>query len=71
MTMPPTRRRPVRTTHAAERSVATSQLTADLSAHRRAPKLELAERTLERTWLFLERGDARSSTAAVPAPAAT
>jgi signal transduction histidine kinase len=35
------------------------QLTADLSARQaELAKLELAERTLERTWLFLERGDA-------------
>jgi two-component system sensor histidine kinase DegS len=34
-------------------------LTAELSAHQvELGKLELAERTLERTWLFLERGDA-------------
>jgi signal transduction histidine kinase len=34
-------------------------LTADLAAHQaELAKLELAERTLERTWLFLERGDA-------------
>jgi signal transduction histidine kinase len=34
-------------------------LTAELSAHQaELSKLELAERTLERTWLFLERGDA-------------
>ena len=34
-------------------------LTADLGAHQaELAKLELAERTLERTWLFLERGDA-------------
>jgi len=33
-------------------------LTAELSAHQaELGKLELAERTLERTWLFLERGD--------------
>lgn len=35
------------------------QLTADLAVHQaELAKLELAERTLERTWLFLERGDA-------------
>ena len=35
------------------------QLTAYLAAHQaELAKLELAERTLERTWLFLERGDA-------------
>ncbi|MDO8485847.1 MAG: sensor histidine kinase [Candidatus Limnocylindrales bacterium] len=34
-------------------------LTAELNAHQtELAKLELAERTLERTWLFLERGDA-------------
>ncbi len=34
-------------------------LTTDLSVHQaELAKLELAERTLERTWLFLERGDA-------------
>ncbi|HEV8402685.1 MAG TPA: sensor histidine kinase [Candidatus Limnocylindrales bacterium] len=34
-------------------------LTADLGDHQaELAKLELAERTLERTWLFLERGDA-------------
>lgn len=34
-------------------------LTAELSEHQaELAKLELAERTLERTWLFLERGDA-------------
>jgi two-component system, NarL family, sensor histidine kinase DegS len=34
-------------------------LTAELGAHQaELGKLELAERTLERTWLFLERGDA-------------
>ena len=35
------------------------RLTAELSSHQaELSKLELAERTLERTWLFLERGDA-------------
>jgi two-component system, NarL family, sensor histidine kinase DegS len=34
------------------------RLTADLAAHQaELAKLELASRTLERTWLFLERGD--------------
>lgn len=34
-------------------------MTADLGVHQaELAKLELAERTLERTWLFLERGDA-------------
>ena len=44
-------------------------LTAELSAHQaELSKLELAERTLERTWLFLERGDASLVTeASVPA----
>jgi len=44
-------------------------LTADLAAHQaELAKLELAERTLERTWLFLERGDATLvNEAAVPA----
>jgi signal transduction histidine kinase len=36
-----------------------NHLTTDLAAHQaELAKLELAERTLERTWLFLERGDA-------------
>jgi signal transduction histidine kinase len=45
------------------------QLTADLAAHQaELAKLEQAERTLERTWLFLERGDATLvNDAAVPA----
>jgi two-component system sensor histidine kinase DegS len=44
-------------------------LTAELSAHQaELGKLELAERTLERTWLFLERGDASLvAEASVPA----
>jgi signal transduction histidine kinase len=44
-------------------------LTSDLAAHQaELAKLELAERTLERTWLFLERGDASLVTeASVPA----
>lgn len=45
------------------------QLTAELGTHRaELAKLELAERTLERTWLFLERGDATLvNDASVPA----
>ncbi len=44
-------------------------LTAELGAHQaELGKLELAERTLERTWLFLERGDASLvNEAAMPA----
>jgi len=44
-------------------------LTAELSAYQaELGKLELAERTLERTWLFLERGDASLvAEASVPA----
>jgi two-component system sensor histidine kinase DegS len=45
------------------------RLTTELSEHQaELAKLELAERTLERTWLFLERGDATLvNEAAVPA----
>jgi two-component system sensor histidine kinase DegS len=45
------------------------QMTAELAAHQaELAKLELAERTLERTWLFLERGDGTLvSEATVPA----
>ncbi|HEX5148110.1 MAG TPA: sensor histidine kinase [Candidatus Limnocylindrales bacterium] len=47
------------------------QLTADLALHQaELAKLELAERTLERTWLFLERGDA-SLVGEVAVPATT
>ena len=45
------------------------QLTTELGTHRaELAKLELAERTLERTWVFLERGDATLvNDASVPA----
>ena len=59
-TVPPTRPRQARTTPADGRCARdVDVLTEDLGEHQaELAKLELAERTLERTWLFLERGDA-------------